>query len=182
MNTQDTKTAGHPEGLPPEVHNDEQDPTGEQAQDVARDARHEDSHTSSPLESTKPESNDPAPAPASKGDLVDEMRRMEGEGRIDMSAYAGEPNHDDEPGIYGGETTDDDDEEWLTADGEELTEEDVDALVGDNDDDDDLASREELLEDVEIPEDDTPEEIEPLPDDNATPGQAEGDDDDDDAV
>jgi len=48
---------------------------------------------------------------------------MEGEGRIDMSAYAGEPNHDDEPETYGGETTDDDDEDWFTADGEELTEE-----------------------------------------------------------
>ena len=54
------------------------------------------------------------------------MRRMEGEGRIDMSAFAGEPNHDDEPETYGGETTDDDDVggngEWLTADGETLAE------------------------------------------------------------
>lgn len=48
---------------------------------------------------------------------------MEGEGRIDMSAFAGEPNHDDEAETYGGETTDDDDADWLTADGEELVEE-----------------------------------------------------------
>lgn len=116
------KTPGHPEGLPPEVHNDEQDGHGEQAQDVACDARDEGSHTASPLESTKPHSPDFDPAPSSKGDLVDERRRMEGEGRIDMSAFAGEPNHDDEPETYGGETTDDDDEDWTTADGEELVE------------------------------------------------------------
>jgi hypothetical protein len=113
------QTGDHPEGLPPEVHNDEQDSHGEQAQDVAADARREGSHTTSPLESTKPASPDRDPAPSSKGDLVDEMRRMEGEGRIDMSAYAGEPNHDDEPGNYGDETTDDRDDEWLTADGED---------------------------------------------------------------
>lgn len=120
-------TPGHPEGLPPEVHNDEQDPLGQQAQDVADDARREDSRTSSPLESTKPDSADYDPAPDSTGDLIDEMRRMEGEGRIDMSAFTGEPNHDDEPETYGGETTDDDDSDaeadWLTADGEEVAEE-----------------------------------------------------------
>lgn len=132
IDSEDTKPAGHPDGLPPEVHNDEQDPTGEQAQDVADDARREDSRTSSPLESTKPESNDYDPAPGS-ADLIDEMRRMEGSGTIDMSAYTGEPNHDDEPGIYGGETTDDDEEEWLTADGEELSEEEVDTLLDDED-------------------------------------------------
>jgi hypothetical protein len=111
-------TTGHPTGLPPEAHNDEQDPVGEQAQDVAADARREDSRTSSPLESTKPDADPYDPAPDSTGDLVDEMRRMEGAGAIDMSAFAGEPNHDDEPGTYGGETTDDADADWLTADGE----------------------------------------------------------------
>lgn len=115
-----TTTPGHPEGLPPEAHNSEQDARGEQAQDVARDARAEGSHTASPLDSTKPASTGLDPAPASKGDLIDEMRRMEGDGRIDMSAFAGEPNHDDEAGAYGGETTDDDDEDWLTADGETI--------------------------------------------------------------
>ena len=86
-----TTTPGHPEGLPPEVHNSEQEARGEQAQDVAVDARREGSHTTSPLESTKPASNDPDPAPANAPDLIDEMRRMEGEGLIDMSAFAGEP-------------------------------------------------------------------------------------------
>lgn len=112
MIDQDKNEPARPEGLPTELHNDEQDGHGEQAQDVAEDARREDSRTSSPLESTKAPSNDYDPAPDSKADLIDEMRRMEGEGRIDMSAYAGEPNHDDEPGTYGGETTDDHDEEW----------------------------------------------------------------------
>jgi hypothetical protein len=122
MPDRDTTVPGHPKGLPPEAHNDEQDPSGQQAQDVAGDARREDSHTSSPLESSKPESSGLDPAPASKGDLVDEMRRMEGQGRIDMSAFAGEPNHDDEAGTYGGETTDDEDDDWLIADGEDLAE------------------------------------------------------------
>lgn len=124
----DTAIPGHPAGPPPEAHNDEQDPVGTQAQDVAESARRKDSHTASPLESTKPATNNLDPAPDSTGDLIDEMRRMEGEGRIDMSAFAGEPNHDDEPGTYGGQTTDDKDSDWLTADGEELTEEERETL------------------------------------------------------
>lgn len=120
---------GHLAGPPPEAHNDEQDPRAAQAQDVAADARREDSRSASPLDSTKPPATATDPAPDGTGDLVDEMRRMEGEGRIDMSAFAGEPNHDDEPGTYGGETTDDDDSEWLTADGETLSEEEIDILL-----------------------------------------------------
>jgi hypothetical protein len=143
--TEHDKTPGHPEGLPPEAHNREQDPMGEQAQDVADDARREDSRTSSPLESTKQDSVDYDPAPANKADLIDEMNRMEGEGRIDMSAFAGEPNHDDEPETYGGETTDDDDEEWLTADGEELTEQEAEVLL----EDEELEDLESLLDDEE---------------------------------
>lgn len=132
---------GHPAGPPPEAHNDEQDPVGTQAQDVAEDARREGSRTTSPLESTKPDADDYDPAPDSTGDLIDEMRRMEGEGRIDMSAFAGEPNHDDEPGTYGGETTDDADAEWLSADGEALSEEDAERLF--DTDEDDAADEEE---------------------------------------
>jgi hypothetical protein len=162
MNVRDTKVPGHPEGLPPETRNNEQDEAGTQAQDVAEDARREDSRTSSPLESTKAPANDFDPAPDSKGDLVDEMRRMEGEGRIDMSAFAGEPNHDDEPETYGGETTDDDEAggagDWLTADGEELTEEEEDILADADDGDDELAGLEELLGDIEVPEDGDDEE------------------------
>lgn len=131
--------------LPPEAHNNEQDPIGEQAQDVAEDARREDSRTSSPLESTKPDGNDYYPAPDSTGDLIDEMRRMEGEGRIDMSAFAGEPNHDDEPDTFGGETTDDDRQDWTTADGEEL----VETGLVDPVEDDDIEDIERLLLDTE---------------------------------
>lgn len=145
MSTPDTKTPGYPAGLPPEAHNDEQDPVGQQAQDVAEDAMREGSHTTSPLESTKPKSNDYDPAPDSTGDLVDEMRRMEGEGRIDMSAFAGEPNHDDEPDTYGGVTTDDDDADWLTADGETLIEEATENSA----EDDDLEDIERILLDID---------------------------------
>lgn len=152
MSKPDPSIPGHPEGLPPEVHNNEQDGHGEQAQDVADAARREDSRTSSPLESSKPPANDYDTAPASKGDLVDEMRRMEGEGRIDMSAYAGEPNHDDETDTYGGETTDDEDEDWLTADGEEIAEET------------DLLDEAGLLEEAEARDDDDIVRS-PLPDD-----------------
>lgn len=109
-----------PTTLAHENRNREQHDEDTQAQDVAEDARRPDSAVTSPLESTKPETNDIELAPDSTGDLIDEMRRMEGEGRIDMSAFAGEPNHDDEPGTYGGETTDDADADWLIADGEEV--------------------------------------------------------------
>jgi hypothetical protein len=132
---EDTAIPGHPEGAPPEAHNDEQSPRGTQAQDVAEDARQPDARAPSPLESERQPANDHDPAPDSKGDLIDEMRRMEGEGRIDMSAFSGEPNHDDEPGTYGGETTDDDDRGWLTADGEELSEEDAETLLDADGDD-----------------------------------------------
>ncbi|QDH33293.1 hypothetical protein [Porphyrobacter sp. YT40] len=120
MSHSDTTVSGHPEGLPPEARNAEQEMRGKQAQDVAADAQREESHTSGPTESTKPESSGMEVAPASKGDLIDEMRRMENSGQIDMSAYAGEPNHDDEANAYGADTTDNDDDEDMVADGEEL--------------------------------------------------------------
>lgn len=148
MTARDDKTPVNPDSLPPEAHNNEQDPAGEQAQDVAADAMREGSHTTSPLESTKPASNDYDPAPDSKADLIDEMRRMEGEGRIDMSAFAGEPNHDDEPDTYGGETTDDDDDDWTTADGETLIEEAADN-ADDEEEDDDLEDIERVLRDID---------------------------------
>jgi len=145
---------GHSEGQPPEVHNDEQDGHGEQAQDVAQDARRDESHTSSPLESTKPVSGGFDIATDSRGDLVDEMRRMEGEGRIDMSAFAGEPNHDDEPETYGGETTDDDEADWLVADGEPVAGE-ADLLDGEG-----LLEEAESLDEDEVRIDDLPDDEE----------------------
>lgn len=140
----------HP-GTPPiplahETRNREQHDEDAQAHDVAEAARRPGSAATSPLESVKPETNDNDVAPDSTGDLIDEMRRMEGAGQIDMSAFAGEPNHDDEPGAYGGETTDDEDPaagaDWLIADGEEVAEET------------DLLDDAGLLEEAELRDDD----------------------------
>jgi len=144
MSARDDTTPAHPDGLLPEAQNSEQDPAGTQAQDVAEDAMREGSHTTSPLESTKPDSSGYEVAPDSTGDLVDEMRRMEGSGTIDMSAFAGEPNHDDEPDTYGGETTDDGDAEWLLPE-DALLEDGVIGLIDEDDDREDLDA---LLNDV----------------------------------
>lgn len=149
MTARNDTTPARPDSPPPEAHNNEQDPAGEQAQDVAEDAMREGSHTTSPLESTKPEPDAYDPAPDSTGDLIDEMRRMEGEGRIDMSAFAGEPNHDDEPDTYGGETTDDDDTDWTIADGETRIEEAAKEADEDVGEDDDLEDIERILLDIE---------------------------------
>lgn len=81
----------------PETHNEEQDDHLAQAQRVAEDARNKDDWTS-PLDSEKVggglDDN-------STQDLIDHMRDMEQSGRIDMSAYAGEPNMDDNEDKYG---------------------------------------------------------------------------------
>lgn len=85
--------------LAPEAHNDEQDDEGSQAQTVAEEARGKNpaKDGSSPTESRKPRD----PDGASEQDLVDHMRDMESSGRIDMGAYRGEPNHDDNTDKYG---------------------------------------------------------------------------------
>lgn len=87
-------------GLAPETHNDEQDDHRTQAQEVAEQARSLTSETHSPTESEK--------GPHSSGlmgdstqDTVDHMRDMESSGRIDMGAFRGEPNMDDNAGKYG---------------------------------------------------------------------------------
>lgn len=63
MTQRDTKIPGHPEGLPPETDNSEQDASGEQAQDVANDARAEDSHTSSRSKAPSPRRTISTPRP-----------------------------------------------------------------------------------------------------------------------
>lgn len=84
--------------LAPETHNDEQDDQREQAQQVAEEAEGQTPATSSPLDSERVnrgiEGN-------SEQDLVDRMRDMEQSGRIDMDAYRGEPNLDDNEDKYG---------------------------------------------------------------------------------
>ncbi len=84
-----------PTDLPPETHNDEQDDERSQAQTVAEDARGQSG--SSPTESRKPRD----PEGGSEQDVVDHMRDMESSGRIDMGAFRGEPNHDDNVDKYG---------------------------------------------------------------------------------
>ncbi len=77
----------------PETHNDEQDDHRSQAQEVARQAR-DRAGAGSPTESRRdPNTNDPMGD--STQDTIDHMRDMESSGRIDMGAFKGEPNHDD---------------------------------------------------------------------------------------
>ena len=82
----------------PELHNAEQDDEPGQAHSVAGEARYKDAEAS-PLDSVKPD--DDALDDDSTQDLIDKMRDMEQSGRIDMGAYRGEPNMDDEDDTYG---------------------------------------------------------------------------------
>ena len=87
-------------GLAPETHNDEQDDHRNQAQEVAEDARGTTTETTSPTESIKGE-NSSGLMNDSTQDTVDHMRDMESSGRVDMDAYNGEPNHDDNVDKFG---------------------------------------------------------------------------------
>ena len=87
-------------GLAPETHNDEQDDHRSQAQEVSEQAQQLNSKTRSPTESRKSD-NASGLMGDSTQDTVDHMRDMESSGRIDMNAYRGEPNHDDDEGKYG---------------------------------------------------------------------------------
>ena len=87
-------------GLAPETHNDEQDDHRSQAQEVAEQAQDVTSETVSPTESIKSDKSSGLMG-GSTQDTVDHMRDMESSGRIDMDAYAGEPNLDDNEGKYG---------------------------------------------------------------------------------
>lgn len=82
----------------PENDNSEQEDEETQAQTVADEARGR-APTSEGLSDTEKansgDENDDAQ------DLVDHMRQMESSGRIDMSAYRGERNDDDEDGMLG---------------------------------------------------------------------------------
>jgi hypothetical protein len=95
----------------PELHNAEQDDDElEQAQSVAQSALNAGARDPSPLDSTKPDDEGEVMDDSSQ-DLIDRMRDMEQSGRIDMSAYRGEPNMDDDEDKYGSENRDDDEEE-----------------------------------------------------------------------
>ncbi|WP_336987452.1 hypothetical protein [Altererythrobacter aquiaggeris] len=86
--------------LAPETHNDEQDDHRSQAQEVAQQARDLTEETASPTESTK-DKNSSGLLGDSTQDVIDHMRDMECSGRIDMGAFEGEPNHDDNVDKYG---------------------------------------------------------------------------------
>ena len=86
----------------PELHNAEQDDELSQAQTIADEALAGGARESSPLDSVKPDYDDELMDDSTQ-DLIDKMRDMEQSGRIDMGAYRGEPNHDDEDETYGEE-------------------------------------------------------------------------------
>jgi hypothetical protein len=90
--------------LAPETHNDEQDDHLSQAQEIAEEARNQDGERS-PLDSSKVGGGIDGD---STQDLIDHMRDMEQSGRIDMDAYAGEENLDDNEDKYGEENRVDD--------------------------------------------------------------------------
>ena len=83
--------------LAPETHNDEQDDHLSQAQEIAEEARNKDGEAS-PLDSIKVGGGIDG---TDSQDLIDRMRDMEQSGRIDMGAYRGEPNLDDNEDKYG---------------------------------------------------------------------------------
>jgi len=90
----------------PELHNAEQDDELEQAQTIAEQARYKDAEAS-PLDSVKDDEPGEVMDDSSQ-DLIDKMRDMEQSGRIDMGAFRGEPNMDDNEDKYGEENREDD--------------------------------------------------------------------------
>ena len=85
--------------LAPETHNREQDDEDEQAQSVAEEALDRSTSVLGLSDSEKVPTGDEEVDGAQ--DLVDHMRQMESSGHIDMSAFRGERNDDDEEGRYG---------------------------------------------------------------------------------
>jgi hypothetical protein len=85
--------------LAPETINSEQDDDeSEQAQSVADEAR---GSATSPLGLSDTEKVSSEDDDNGVQDLVDHMRQMESSGHIDMDAFRGERNDDDEEGRYG---------------------------------------------------------------------------------
>lgn len=80
----------------PDRQNSEQDETGMQAQDVAEDALNGEDSEIGDSEPGSP-SNPADIVPRDVPDLVDKLKEMEKSGRIDMGAFEGEEDMDDEP-------------------------------------------------------------------------------------
>lgn len=90
----------------PEVHNAEQDDEDSQAQTLADEALGRRADFALSDSEKVPGSADLLGA--NTPDLVDHMNQMASSGRIDMSAFRGERNDDDESGFYGEEAVEDD--------------------------------------------------------------------------
>lgn len=82
----------------PETHNSEQEDESTQAQSVAEEAL---GRASSGIGAEATEKVKSGNDGENVQDLVDHMKQMETSGRIDMSAFAGERNDDDEEGSFG---------------------------------------------------------------------------------
>lgn len=90
--------------LPPETHNSEQDDEPAQAQTVAAAAKSPSGIGTAASEHGSPQGLSGIDTP----DLVDKMKQMEGNGVIDMGAYRGERNDDDDDDKYGAQAREDD--------------------------------------------------------------------------
>jgi hypothetical protein len=88
----------HNPDLAPELVNDEQEEESSQAQTIADEAMERNTSVFGLDESEKASTGDDTD---DVQDLVDHMNQMETSGRIDMSAYRGERNDDEEEGRYG---------------------------------------------------------------------------------
>ncbi len=92
----------------PEAHNQSQDDAGEQSQTLADEARARGSYFGEG-ESEKPEYDSVSDTDDdSTPDLVDTMNQMVSSGHIDMGAFRGERNDDDEEDGLGEQGIDDD--------------------------------------------------------------------------
>ena len=100
--------------LPPEAHNQSQDDEGEQAQSLADEVLgRRQGYDEADLEESErvPGGHSPTLGDAESGsapDLVDTMKEMVRGGRIDMGAFRGERNDDDEESGLGAGGLEDD--------------------------------------------------------------------------
>jgi hypothetical protein len=91
--------------IAPELHNAEQEDEGSQAQTLADEALGRAGGDFALSDSEKVGGGDDD---GGMPDLVDHMNQMTTSGRIDMSAFRGERNDDDEDGMLGADGDEDD--------------------------------------------------------------------------
>lgn len=93
--------------LAPEAHNQEQDDSQAQAQSLADEAIERATSVLGEGEETE-RTPSPGDDSGSTPDVVDHMNQMVSSGRIDMGAFRGERNDDDEDGMLGESGMEDD--------------------------------------------------------------------------